>query len=1104
MISCLLRFRWLLVILSVFWLARPAQAQVLYGTITGVVEDPSGGVIPSASVQITGVLTGQTRVSLTDGQGRYLFTNVVPGEFNIEVSGPGFRPSRQNGVAVVVNSIIRVNFRLEIGSAAESVTVSAEAGALQTDRAEVRLDLTARELRDLPVAGYRNYQSLFKVVPGFTPPVPSNSLAGNPAGAMVTNVNGASNTDNNTRVDGTSNTYLALSHLTASVTPLEAIATVSVVTNTFDAEQGNAGGSVVSVELKSGTNQFHGSAFEYNINSVLHASNFFYAKDQNQPKDIVNQFGATMGGPIVRNKLFFFGSFEGLRERKNASGYAIVPTADQIRGDFRATGVKLFDWLTGLPDGSGRSQFPDSVIPASRMDPIAGKILALLPAPNLSGFTSNYFYSGPMQLGRNNVDGKVNWNASQRSTVFARYSDFSYGVVNPHVLGAAGGTGIASSFPGHDDGTTRSASIGGTRVVTPALVLDGHAGYNRQVQIGHDDFWGKNIGLDVLGIPGTNGSDIRQSGFPGFSVTGYTAMGNASSSSPRLRWSNQFQYAANAAWTSGAHNLRWGVEIARQHQNEYQVNDRGSFSFTGGSSSLRGGTAPNQFNAMSDFLQGLPSSTSKSRQTMVPASSRQWLDGLYLRDHWNVSRKLTLNVGLRWEYYPMFTRAHQGIERYDETINKVYIGRIGQVPDDTGVSVSKRLFAPRIGLAYRLDDQTVVRAGYGINIDPQVLARPFLNGVYPMEISRSYQAANTYVPVGLLKSGIPPDPVWDLGTGIISIPDEVSTKTLETDYRRGYIESFNFTMQRQLPSKFVAQAAYVGTCTIRKPTYVNINAAPLGTGTQGRPLYVRFGRTADTTRYTPGFSSNYHSLQAKLDHRFAGGWLANVSYTFSKALGYTDNASDSLFFQLPEVRGRNRRIAGFDRTHNLQALAVGELPFGKGKRWLNGNPVIRAIAGGWQVNGIFSSYSGTPFTVTSSATPLNAPGSSQVADQLKPDVRMLGGVGRGSSFFDPLAFGAVTGARFGTAGLNSLRGPGVVNLDLGLFRAFRVSERWTLQFRAEAFNATNTPHFSNPGSNVSSMTLNSDGTIRSLGGYTEVTSAADDSRQLRFGIRLSF
>jgi hypothetical protein len=283
-----------------------------------------------------------------------------------------------------------------------------------------------------------------------------------------------------------------------------------------------------------------------------------------------------------------------------------------------------------------------------------------------------------------------------------------------------------------------------------------------------------------------------------------------------------------------------------------------------------------------------------------------------------------------------------------------------------------------------------------------------------------------------------------------------------------------------------------------------MNWAEPGDGTAGRFLNRKFGRTANTTLVTPFGTANYNALQAQATRRFADGFQVQVSYTFSKAIAYTDEADSTLPFNAPSQLGRNRAVTNYDRPHNLHAGWTAELPFGKGKRWASNSGIGAAVLGGWQLNGIFSSFSGNPFTVTSAATSLNAPGNTQTADQIKPKVEILGNAGPGQAFFDPLAYAPVTAVRFGNSGLNSLRGPGLVNLDLGLFREFSATERVRIQFRAESFNVTNTPHFNNPGANVSNLLLTSGGAVAATRGFAEITSAQDDERQFRFGLRISF
>jgi hypothetical protein len=358
---------------------------------------------------------------------------------------------------------------------------------------------------------------------------------------------------------------------------------------------------------------------------------------------------------------------------------------------------------------------------------------------------------------------------------------------------------------------------------------------------------------------------------------------------------------------------------------------------------------------------------------------------------------------------------------------------------------------------------------------------------------------------GRLEQGIPTITPPSLGNGIIDVPNNVSTQTVPINFQRGYIQSWNLTLQQRLAGGFVAEAGYVATRQIRQLSYNQLNWAPVGGGVAGQQLNRQFGRTAAVREVSPVGNSKYDSLQAQLQRRFANGFSLAVAYTLSKAMtsSGTTSSDSTPPIAIPEYYHLNKSVAPFDRRHNLQITNITDLPFGKGRKWLSGGGVGSAIAGGWQANSIVSIMSGQPFSVGASGTSLNAPASTQRADQIKPEVEILGGVGRGQPYFDPTAFAAVTEPRFGTAGFNSLYGPGRVNWDLGIFRDFRLSERWNMQFRAEGFNITNTPKFGNPGANVSNVQYNPDGSIRNLNGFAEITSASEE-RMFSLGLRISF
>ncbi len=1088
-----------LIVLTLF--TAPLLAQTLYGTLVGNITDPSGLPVQGATVRAVHAGTGLARESKTNERGGFLFSDLQPGLYDVTIVADSLAPLTTTGLQISANAVTRADAQLQLPTVAEAVTVAASAVRLQTDRAEVRSEIDAKQVNHLPVSGVRNYTALLALVPGVSPPAPAHTLAANPQESLAASVGGQTDERNDTRIDGAGNTFIWLPRLVAYSPPLETIEAVNVVTNSMDAETGMAGGAAINVLTKSGTNDFRGTLSEHHINSALRARNVFYF-DPEKPKFTQNQWGGTLGGPIVRNKLFFFGSHERTDRESNVSRFFTVPTAEARRGDFSPYGTAIYDPLTGSADGSGRTAFPNNVIPDHRISRVARQILEWLPPPTTSAISSNYFASGIAEFNRHSTDVKVNWNPSGRFTMFGRGSVLKFSGWTPTPFGRASGGAIAPDLSeGPVSGLNRSVSVGFTYTIGNALLVDGTVGLNYVTPEALHALWGENIGLDVLQLPGTNDpNDITYSGMPQFRVTGYSTFGNPGSARPQRWHDNQRRYNANLSWAKGAHGFRFGFDLSHEHMNHWQVEagggPRGDFAFSGGQTAIRNGPAPNQFNAFAAFLLGLPSSVGKAIAPDLPLTTRAWRQGFYARDQWQATRNLTLTLGVRAEYYPVVTRKNRGIELYDVTANKVRIGGVGSVPGDVGVS-ERPHFAPRLGAAYRIGDTWVVRGGFGISTDPFSLAR-LIRTNYPTLVAMDIVAPNSFGFVGRTEDGIPPVPTPALGDGVIDIPGNVTASTLPEEFDRGYTQSYNVTVQRELLWGFVGQAGYVGSRTIRPLLTMELNYALPGGGNAGRILNQRFGRSASTVSQMPypDGTGRYDSLQATLTRRFSGGYQLQASYTFSKSISWFTSWMD------PSQFHRNRALSSFDRPHNLQAGWVAELPFGEGKP-LASRGVAKLLFGGWQLNGMFSAYSGTPFTVTSSGTSLNAPGNLQTADQVLPEAKVLGGTGPGQSYFDPLAFRSVTEVRYGSSGLNTLRGPGVVNLDLGLFREFRVRDL-QIQFRAEAFNATNTPHFNNPGANVSNLRLNADGSVNTLGGFSEITSARPDERQVRLGVRLAF
>ena len=1107
-------------------LAEPANAQVLYGSIAGLVQDPAGAVVPNATVTILNTVTGASREVTADESGRFTVPNMLPGEYEIRVSANGFRTLTLSSVQVTINNVTRVDARLEVGQVTEQVTISATAATLQTDKSDVRTEITSSVVQNMPLSAYRNYQTLINLVPGATPAAFQNAVVDTPGRALTTNVNGTNRNNNNTRVDGATNVFIWLPHHTVYVQPVESIENVNISTSSFDAEQGMAGGAAITVVTKSGTNELHGVLFEYHQNQRLKARHYFDRIDR-LPMANMNIFGGTLGGPIVKNKLFFFGSFERTTERSGQVGAYSVPTEAIRRGDFsNLTGLSLiYDPATGSPDGTGRVPFPNNIIPPNRISPIFNEIQKMAPLPNRAatdafGLQENYTASGTFKLDRNNYDYKSNWNATEKLMIWGKYSRMDAPVTGLVPFGELIGAAIGSASPGDGDTTVQIPTLGFNYVMSPTMFIDGVFGYTRfdQTVTGLD--FGKNWGSDVFGIPGTNGgqkyaNDDRYSGMPQFNH-GFSAWGQTATWIPTFRNDRSYTFSTNVSKLHGSHDLRFGFDMVRHALNHWQpetANPRGNITFGGNATMIQGGVA-RSINSYAAALLGQVTSYSKSIQ-FFDMKTREWQYGLYFRDSWQVTRRLKLNLGLRWEYYPLINRDDRGLERWDPVTNLVYLGGLGNTPRDAGYSVSRKLFAPRIGFAYRATDSMVIRAGYGISPNPLPFSRP-LRGLYPATITASNAASTQYGVLTTLDQGIPEVPTPDVSSGVIPLPRNVDMGPRSPwggQLNRGYIQSWNFTIQRRMPGSFLGSIAYVGTQTVRQLGDRDINAAAPGAGPSGRPYFQRNGNVA--LNMWDGFvNGNYHALQVTMDRQVAAGFFMKNSYTWSKTINYFDDdgwVGLPLTNWEPALR-RNRAVAGYDRTHMFTSAYTYQLPVGKGKRFSMEGPA-NLILGGWEVNGMFSAYSGTPFTVTASGASLNAPGSTQTADFVGP-LKKVDQKGPGTFYYDPSAFRdpnfqrPANVFRFGATGRNAFRGPGFWKLDASIFKNFNITERFVLQFKAEGYNVTNTPRFNNPSgatADVSSMVVDAQGNIVNANNFMAITSAdRNQDRQFRFGLRLSF
>ncbi len=1023
-------------------------------------------------------------------------------------------------MVVSQNNATRVNARLEVGQLTEVVTVEATAATLQTDRAEVRQEVTEKTLRNVPVPLGRNYQMLFVTLPGFSPPQNAHSVPTNPSRAVRFSVNGTSRSNNNTRIDGASSTNIWVPHMTGYNPALESIETVNVVTNSFDAEQGLAGGAAINLQIKSGTNQVHGSAFEYHMNQHLKAYPYFSNRESSKPKYINNQFGGTIGGPIKQNKWFYFLSYEGTYESQFVQRFIDMPTQAMRFGDLSGSPTMIYDPLTGNQDqfasdyARDREPFPGNVVPMSRIDQGVRNTIhdSTFPNPNQAGrgslgLTQNYRADGSTTFFRDTVDAKTNFNLSDSTTGFIRFSFLDYRMSNGQTLGQFGGNRLhpTNSNPGTGFGNTFSGRISVTHVVSPTFLIDGYYGYTLADTNVEQQRLDENLGWSVLGIPGQLSDRFIDGGWPRLRIDGFEGLGMSNSFMPYYRSAPQNQFVFNGSWTKGTHNIRFGTDICLQYLDHNQPEfsggtgaASGEFRFRQNTTELRGGPRGNDYNSHAAWILGLPQNAGKIWQFNENGYfTRTRMYTFYVRDRWQITPRLTMSYGVRYEVFPFPTRQDRGLERYDFSNDTLWVCGVGSVPRNCAIDIGKHNFVPRAGLAYRITDDTVMRIGYGITVDPFNWARP-LRTNYPIMSKDGPPLPHSYGFSTTLRQGIDVITEPNLGDGVLRMPSNTVVRTMDTNnLTRGYIQSWNVTLERRF-GDWIATAGYVATRSVNQLAGLEQNWGDIGEGHAGRQLLQRFGRAAGTALFGSLGTAKYDSLQTKLTRHFANGFQMNLAYTWAHGRGYTgeDSGAGIGFFRIPRLYHMDYGDLGQDVRQNFQMTAVYEVPFGPGKSLLADSPLGK-ILGGWKINGLLSAYTGTPFSVTANSGDLNAAGSSQIADCITEPTYLRSG--SNDLWIGPSAFEQPTGPRFGTCGPNNVRGPGLVNLDMGVFRTFRISEKFNLQFRAEGFNMTNTPHFERPnGRSVTSSNFMILNRIRNTG------REGIDERFFRFGLRLGW
>jgi hypothetical protein len=1133
--------------------AQLASAQAVNGTIVGTVTDQTGASVPGAAVRATLTSTGAAHDSVSNGSGNYTFPDMQPGTYTIAVDAKGFKKSLQENIDLLSNTTTRVDVTLLPGSISETVTVTTAPPLLQTDRADISTKIEASTMSEMPLTTNRNFQSLLNLVPGTAPAVFQHSQFFNAQDSLQTEANGLPREGNLYQIEGIDDDERT-GLLQILIPPAEAIQSVDISTNNFEAELGRATGAVTNVTLKSGSNDLHGSAFEFLQNNEVNARSYFGGPLGHLS---YNYFGGSVGGRIIKDKLFFFGDFLRTDDSEAVSSTFTIPDARystftngvgctdpkgciDLSGALVGTKGQIYDPATGTGAASSpRTEFTNNQIPYSRVNPVSltilqdtvvaavksGKLNSTLPLSNPS---NNYTDNVPFSKKANSYDAKVDFTPSEKNHISGRFSFQHTITFQQAAFGAFLGGPVGGGFEGTGDQNSYSTGGNFDHVFSPTFFTEvrvGVAHLRNQAQTndyGADD-------ATTIGIPGVNISGQPfTSGQVGLTINdgisspliGYSA------SEPWIRGESNIDFVNNWTKIKGNHTFKFGADLRRVRDDLLQdqtFSPRGLFTFSANQTS-EAGASTNVANDIASFLLDQPSQVGRDLNTFFPCY-RQWWFFAFAGDKWQATPKLTVDLGLRWEFYPPATpRIAGGFSNYNPTNNTLVLAGLGGNPANLGMNTQYRYFAPRTGFSYRLTDDTVVRGGFGISYTPFPDNTYAYN--YPIRANNSYQPAggSAYTPavlsdgvtVSTFQAGFPaPVPVPIPSNGIIAANTPQLTSQVYTYIPKGYKDpyamSWNFVVQQAFHNDYSLQVAYVANHGVDISASQNINnPSYYGGGAASQPENIAFGRTAATNQYFLGFSSNYQSLQAQLTKRFSHGFSFTSAFTWGKELNYGSDDDGGLTFFINWHR--NYAPADYDRAKNYEQTVTYELPAGRGHAHFN-TGVGDAVLGGWRITGLVSAVSGLPFIVDANGGTLNTPGTAQTAT-LTGGMHVLHNIGSGHQWFDPTVFSQPAGCPgsttpcpspgLGNTGRNQFRGPGYVQNNVSLSKGFGFfHERTSLVLRIDAFQLTNSPQFANP--NASSITAANFGQITgTLGSGSGTVNGVGGGRALQASAKITF
>ena len=1092
-----------------------SEAQVTTGTIVGSVKDPQGGAVPGATVTITELNKGTSSVHTTATDGSFQAPFLIPGSYEVTVELAGFRKYVRRGVVLQVNQRARVDVTLEVGGLTEATEVIGLAPLTRTDSAELGEVIEERAVRELPLNG-RNFATLVYLVPGVTAGQVGENLSGastfNPRGASNFNALGSQANTNAWLVDGIDNNEYTFNTVIVQPT-VESVREFKVLTGTFSAEFGRGAG-VVSVSTKSGQNEWHGTAFEYLRNEKFDAKNFFALPTAPKAPLDRHQYGASLSGPIIKNKTFFFVDYAGQKEDRGQVFVNTVPTEATRRGDFsdyrdrNGNLILVYDPLTTAPNPNGggvvRQPFPGNIIPANRLDTVGMNVASIYPLPNGPGNFDNYTSTVNRTVRDNAFTARIDHRASDRDSFFVRFAYEKFSLDAPQGQAACCLPTPDSAAAQFDLGpfvagiqntrlTTHGGAVNWTHLFGPSVVNELRLGYaktnpeTRQSDYGHDS-------ATSLGINGINVSDYT-SGLPNLNIQDITGISGGPAFLPVNPKQIHYQFEDTVSWVTGRHSLKTGYRfILRKPTPFTHTNTRSSISVN---RNLTNNPQTNsQGTGIATLLLGYTTGGSRGFLLDFYEFTNQE-HSAFIQDDWKLSERLTVNAGLRYEVYVPDTEKEDRLPNYDPAaMQLVYAGENA----DRHANKETRWdnFAPRLGIAWDVtgDAKNVVRAGYGRSFFPvPYAAGNLLDQNVPDSISQNYSVETN--PLVYTPDRVPPlsnpfpaiVPVKPQGTAELNAANPIvfgHTFSNETPH----MDSWQLSYERQLTNTLMAEVAYAGSKGSNLIWVGNINEVQPGPGSQAsRRLIQPLSNVSQILQFDPSNSSSYNSLQLKLNQRFSHGLQYLASYTFGKSLDYSGSpASGGGAVGGPQsvtLFDESRGPSGFDVKHRFVLSWVWALPFGKDHAIADGG-ILKPILENWQFSGIVTLSTGRPFTVFLNTGVNN--GAPSWPDRIgdgrldEPSVDL---------WFDPTAFKAPEPNHYGTSGRGVLYAPGTQTIDVSLARIFPIS-RFRLQFRADAFNLFNTPQFGFPNANIGSPTVG------------RITTTIADNRSMQFALKLDW